>query len=318
MARVQPPNLEGGRMTRFTDLIGCRLPIQQAGMSGPATPTLARAVAAAGGLGMIGIGRQTRAVVEQYIADVQGAPGVVGCTMIAPFVRDEVAELAADQFDVIEFFYDWPEARRVPVGPIVGWQVGSVDEARAAVDAGCSYVIAQGFEAGGHVRGTMPLRELLAGVRAAVDVPVVAAGGIGTRADVAAAMDAGADAVRVGTRFVVCEESNAHPQYIDALVAATATDTVLTEAFGVGWPNAPHRVLRSAIERAETSPDEVGATATADGQSIVMPRFGVSVPTREATGDIAAMALYAGTSVDAVHNTPTAAEVIAELCGRPQ
>jgi nitronate monooxygenase len=144
-------------------------------------------------------------------------------------------------------------------------------------------------------------------------VPIVAAGGIGTRADVVAAMAVGADGVRVGTRFVVCKESNAHPQYVDALILATGDDTVLTEAFGVGWPNAPHRVLRSAVERAEVSPNEVGVTATGDGRTVVMPRFGASVPTRETTGDIAAMALYAGTSVDAVHSIPTAAQVVAEL-----
>jgi nitronate monooxygenase len=315
MARLQPPNVRKhyDMLNRFAELIGCRLPIQQAGMSGPATPDLARAVAAAGGLGMIGIGRQSMSVVEQYIDDIRNAPGVIGCTMIAPFARDDVAELVAERFHVIEFFYEWPDARRVPVGPIVGWQVGSADEARSAVDAGCSYVVAQGCEAGGHVRGTVPLRELLADVRDAVDVPMVAAGGIGTRAQVVAAMDAGADAVRVGTRFVVCKESNAHPQYVDALISATGDDTVLTQAFGVGWPNAPHRVLRSAIERAEQSPEEVGVTATADGRTAVMPRFGASVPTRETTGDISAMALYAGTSVDAVHSVPTAAQVVAEL-----
>jgi nitronate monooxygenase len=302
-------------VTLFTDLVGCRLPIQQAGMSGPATPELARAVASAGGLGMLGIGRQSPAVMARYLDDLLGAEGVVGCTMIAPFALPETAELVADRFHVVEFFYDWPDPRRVPVGPIVGWQVGSVDEARAAVDVGCSYVIAQGREAGGHVRGTVPLVELLDGVRAALDVPIVAAGGIGTRAAVQAAMAAGADAVRVGTRFVVCRESNAHPQYIDLLVAAQADDTVLTEAFGVGWPNAPHRVLQSAIDRAAASPSEVGVTRAADGREVVMPRFGSSVPTRDTTGDISAMALYAGTSVDAVTSRPTAAEVVAELMG---
>ena len=94
---------------------------------------------------------------------------------------------------------------------IVGWQVGDVDEAKAAVDVGCQYVIAQGVEAGGHVRGTIPLHELVPRVRDAVDVPVVAAGGIGTRADVARALALGADAVRVGTRFVAAAESAAHP-----------------------------------------------------------------------------------------------------------
>ena len=99
-------------------------------------------------------------------------------------------------------FWAGPSRRSYADGVIVGWQVGSVDEAKAAVDVGCQYVVAQGIEAGGHVRGTMPLAELVPRGRERGRRPVVAAGGIGTRADVARALDLGADAVRVGTRFV--------------------------------------------------------------------------------------------------------------------
>ena len=203
---------------------------------------------------------------------------------------------------------------RVPANVICGWQVGSVDEAKAAVDAGCRYVIAQGVEAGGHVRGHLPLAEVLPLVRAAVEVPIVAAGGIGNAQAVRAAMALGADAVRVGTRFVATRESYAHPDYIDALVAARTDDSVLTEAFGVGWPDAPHRVLRSSIDAATNTPhDVVGETATPGGKVMPMPRFGVSTPTRDTTGDISAMALYAGRSVGSVERVMTAAEVVAEL-----
>ena len=302
-------------MNRFTDLVGCKWPLQQAGMSGSATSTLAAAVSNAGALGMIGIGRQSFAVIERYldeVATLTSAP--VGCTCIAHFVQPDVEELVASRLSIVEFFYEWPDPSRVPPGVICGWQVGSVDEAKAAIDAGCRYVIAQGTEAGGHVRGHIPLAELLAAVRSAVDVPVVAAGGIGTAQAVRAALDLGADAVRVGTRFVATTESYAHPAYIEALVAAESDDSVLTEAFGVGWPNAPHRVLRSAIDAAGAAPsDIVGETAPRDGKPMPVPRFGVSTPTRDTTGDIAAMALYAGRSVGGVNRVMTAAEVVAEL-----
>ena len=181
----------------------------------------------------------------------------VGCTCIAHFVQPDVVELLVARLPIVEFFYEWPDPSRVPQGVICGWQVGTVDEAKAAVDAGCRYVIAQGMEAGGHVRGHIPLAELLPAVRAAVDVPVVAAGGIGDAAAVRAVLGLGADAVRVGTRFVATVESYAHPEYIAALVAADADDSVLTEAFGVGWPNAPHRVLRSAIDSAAAAVSEI-------------------------------------------------------------
>jgi nitronate monooxygenase len=302
-------------MNRFTDLVGCKVPLQQAGMSGTATSTLAAAVSNAGALGMIGIGRQHIAVIERYLDEVAALTArPVGCTCIAHFVRPDVVELAASRLPIVEFFYEWPDPARVPAGVICGWQVGSVDEAKAAVDAGCQYVIAQGMEAGGHVRGHVPLTELLPAVRAAVDVPVVAAGGIGNADAVRAAIALGADAVRVGTRFVATRESYAHPDYIDALVAARADDSVMTEAFGVGWPDAPHRVLRSSIDAATAATtDVVGETKAPDGSSLQMPRFGVSSPSRDTTGDIGAMALYAGRSVGSVTQVMTAAEVVAEL-----
>lgn len=301
-------------MNRFADLVGCRLPLQQAGMSGTATPALAAAVANAGALGMIGIGGQSIAVIERYLDEVAAlTTKPIGATCIAHFVQPDVVELVASRLPVIEFFYEWPEAARLPPGVICGWQVGSVDEARAAVDAGCQYVIAQGMEAGGHVRGHVPLDELLAAVRAVVDVPIVAAGGIGNATAVRAAMTMGADAVRVGTRFVATSESYAHPDYIDALVAARTDDSVLTEAFGVGWPNAPHRVLRSSIDAATAAPDVVGETALLVGNPLPMVRFGASSPNRDTTGDIGAMALYAGRSVGSIDRITSAAEVVAEL-----
>src|SRR5204862_4199517 len=119
-------------------------------------------------------------------------------------------------------------------------------------DAGCDLIVAQGVEAGGHVRGTIGLLPLLDSVlQATPDVPVVAAGGIGTAKAVKAVLAAGADAARVGTRFVAAEEADTHPEYAQALIDAHAQDTVLTTACGVMWPEAPHRVLKSCIGAAD-------------------------------------------------------------------
>jgi NAD(P)H-dependent flavin oxidoreductase YrpB (nitropropane dioxygenase family) len=301
-------------MNRFTALVGCTIPIQQAGMSGTATAPLAAAVAEAGALGMIGIGRQPLAMIERHLDELQALTSKpAGCSCIAHFVRPEVEELVASRLPVLEFFYQWPDPKRIPANVIGGWQVGSVDEAKAAVDAGCRYVVAQGMEAGGHVRGHVPLAELLPAVRDAIDVPIVAAGGIGDVDAVRRAIALGADAVRVGTRFVATKESFAHPDYIDALVHADAADSVLTEAFGVGWPDAPHRVLRSSIDAATQAPDVVGETRPASGEPVPMVRWGVSSPNRDTVGDVKAMALYAGTSVGAVNGVVSAAEVVREL-----
>jgi NAD(P)H-dependent flavin oxidoreductase YrpB (nitropropane dioxygenase family) len=238
----------------------------------------------------------------------------VGASFIAPFADPATIEYVATRVPVVELFWGWPDAAFVPGGAVTGWQVGSVDEARAAVDAGCRFVVAQGVEAGGHVRGTVPLLDLLPAVRDAVDVPLVAAGGIGTAAAVRAAMGRGADAVRVGTRFVVAEEADAHSVYADALIAAAPEDTILTGTFSVGWPDAPHRVLASADAAARADgPDPVGVMTLADGRQAELPRRGTTCPTTGTTGQIEAMALYAGTSVGAVTGRMPAAAIVGEL-----
>jgi nitronate monooxygenase len=146
----------------------------------------------------------------------------------------------------------------------------------------------------------------------AVDVPVVAAGGIGGRRAVTAVLAAGADGVRVGTRFVAARESAAHPDYVAALISATSADTVLTEAFSYDWPDAPHRVLRSAVSALEAHDADVVGTRD-DGSPL--HRGSADPPTRGMAGVVAATALYAGQSVDSVTRIQPAAEIVRELMG---
>ncbi|MDQ1520958.1 MAG: nitronate monooxygenase [Actinomycetota bacterium] len=307
--------------TAFTDLVGCRHPLQQAAMGGVAGPELAGAVARAGALGMLCEFdlESSPERMTQALAIAEG--GQVGMGFFGQWIESdlETFEVGADRLRVLEVFWSPPDpalvarARRAG-SALVAWQVGSVDDARAAEDAGCDFVIAQGVEAGGHVRGTTPRGELLAAVLRAVTVPVVAAGGIATASDVAATIDAGAAAVRVGTAFVATEESRAHPAYVDALVAARSGDeTVLTLAFAEGWPDAPHRVLASAIAAAESFDGDVVGEAGPAGARYPVPRFGVSTPSRHASGHVEAMALYAGTGVGSVNDIRPAADVVAQL-----
>jgi nitronate monooxygenase len=308
---------KGDGMSRFTELVGCELPIQLAGMTRVATAPLAGAVSNAGGLGMVGIGRTPRAALEIIIDDLAAlTTKPAGCTFIVRYLDRDALTLAAERLGIVELFYEWPDPALVLPGTITGWQVGSVDEARAAVDAGCDYVVAQGIEAGGHVRGSVPLKRLLSEVRDAVDVPVVAAGGIGSRAEVDAVFAIGADAVRIGTRFVAAHESDAHPEYVQRLVDASAADSVLTDLFEVGWPDAPHRVLASSLVAAlSDGPNPAGQLIGADGSVTSLARRGATPPSTTTTGDIAAMALYAGRSVGSVTMRQPAADIVRELVG---
>jgi nitronate monooxygenase len=226
--------------------------------------------------------------------------------------------LAARRARVVEFFYGEPSRDLVKIvhdgGALVDWQVGSRDEALRAIDAGCDFIVAQGIQAGGHVRGTVDTFVLLDEVLAAVDAPVLAAGGIGTGKTMAAALTAGAAGVRVGTRFVAATEAGAHPTYVAALIGARAEDTVYTEAFSVGWPDAPHRVLRSCLSAAETlGGDTIGETSSLDGTRVGVRRFQPLTVDRSTTGAVHAMPLWAGESVDAVKRMQPAAEIVREL-----
>lgn len=293
----------------FTDLVGCSVPIQLAAMGSVGTEELAVAVSQAGGFGMVPGPQPPEALDRLH----ERTGGTFGVNFLMPFLDRATVEPAARTAKLIEFFYGEPDSELVKAahngGALVCWQVGSKQEALDAVAAGCNVIVAQGREAGGHVRGHLSLLTLLSQVLDEIEVPVLAAGGIGSPRAMAAALAAGAAGVRVGTRFLASQESGAHPRYVEALLAATASDTVLTETFATYWP-APHRVLRSCVEAAEANQVEPVGHAESGWP---VPRLHSTPPNRNTTGLIEAMALYAGESVDGVKTVQPAAEIVQEL-----
>jgi NAD(P)H-dependent flavin oxidoreductase YrpB (nitropropane dioxygenase family) len=216
-------------------------PIVQAGMGGGLSRhELAAAVSEAGGLGTIAVGGA--AAIRRELAAARRLTGrPLAVNILLPFARRDWFEAAAEADAVVTF---WGKPRRRTPGVWLH-QCGSLDEAQAAHASGADAVIVQGVEAGGHVRGTTPALELFERVAAALPAgyPLLLAGGIATREDVSRALDAGAVAAVAGTRFLLSEESRAHPEYRRRLLAAE--QTLLTELFGAGWP-APHRVIANA------------------------------------------------------------------------
>lgn len=310
--------------TRFTELVGCSVPIQQAGMSNLSSPRLAAAVAEAGGLGMVSVYGATPTEVAALLDATRAQTRrVFGANFIMRFVDPALAHeciaVAAAKARVVEFFYSDPDSTLIELvharGALACWQVGSREEAVAAADAGCDFLIAQGIEAGGHVRGRINVLALLDQMLAAVDLPVLVAGGIGSGRAMAAVLAAGADGVRVGTRFVAAEEAEAHPAYVQALIAAEPQDTIYTEAFSVGWPGAPHRCLRASVEAASAFVGEVVGEGIdyVTGKPFTIPRFGCLAITATTTGAIAAMPHWAGESVSGVRKVQPAAAIVREL-----
>jgi nitronate monooxygenase len=304
---------------RLCDLLGCRLPIQLAPMgSVSATARLPLAVAAAGGHAMYpALGLPPAAL--SPVLDALGATRAYGVNFIVGLMHPGALELAVARAPYVDFFLADPDpqlVQRVHAGGArCGWQVESAAEARAAEAAGCDLVIAKAWESGGRKRIEGPtLLALLDGVLGAVQLPVVAAGGIATPRGVAAALAAGADGVRVGTRFIAAAESDAHPAWVNAVLGARAVDAVVTHAFNAGLPEpGPHRVLRASIAAAEAlTDDQVGILRLA-GAEIPVPRFGAQPPTAQSSGHIEAMPFYAGQSAGAVRAIQPAAEIVADL-----
>ncbi len=302
--------------TAFTRLVGCTVPIQLAGMGSILSPELAAAVSNAGALGQLtfaGIEVDDAQKRLDKLTSLTTKP--FGVNQLIPYLNRDILALSARKAKVIDFFWGDPDPELISMvheaGALASWQVGSVVEAMAAEKAGCDFIIAQGVEAGGHIRGTLGLMPLLAQVLDKVAIPVLGAGGIGSGRGIAAVLAAGASGARMGTRFIAAAESNAHPDYVRAIISAQAEDSVRTNRFEVDCPLCPstHGVLRSALDAAEAF--DGSFVAELDGEPVA--KFRGTPPFKGFTGNIGAMACYAGQSVGEVRGVQPAAEIVAEL-----
>jgi NAD(P)H-dependent flavin oxidoreductase YrpB (nitropropane dioxygenase family) len=314
--------------TALCERLGIELPIIQAPMGGAVGARLAAAVSNAGGLGMLAPWRAEIDAVRQQIRETRALTSrPFGINLNLEFPQEERLAASIDEgVPIISFFWGDPfslAAKAKAAGVMVLHTIGSAAAARRAVDCGVDIVVAQGWEAGGHVRGsvaTMPL--IPAVVDAVAPIPVVAAGGIADGRGLAAALVLGAAGVWIGTRFLASHEATIHPRYRERLLQANENNTVFLEnLFDVGWPNAPHRTLRNQTvdtwEAAGRPPTgmrpgegEVIATSRSIGRIV---RYQSYTPGIDADGDIDALSLWAGQSVGLVSKLQSAGEIVGEI-----
>lgn len=331
--------------TAFTRLIGLRHPIMQAPLGGGITsPELVAAVSNAGGLGVLALGGQPPELIRAAIRrtrQLTDKPFGVNLLLQPELYQPAQAETCFEEHvPVLSLFWGDPGpcvAAAHAAGTKVMVQVGSVEEARAAQAAGADVIVAQGVEAGGHVRGQISTLVLVPLVVAAVrPLPVVAAGGIADASGLAAVLALGAAGAALGTRFLASTESAAHAEYKQRVLRASAGDTFHGELFDIGWPDAPHRVLRNSVvddwEKANRPASgqrpgegEVIGEARFGELSFPVPRYGAFLPTAEFRGDVEKSALYAGQSCGLVNELRPAAAIVEEIardaealiCGLP-
>ncbi len=260
--------------TSWSTALGLAVPLVNAPMGGAAGGRLAAAVSRAGGLGMIGMGSsatatQLRTELGQLGEVDRFGIGLVHWVMAADPELLDVALAARPTLLSVSFGDDWAWMRAAhAAGVPVATQVATVDEARAAADAGVDVIVARGAEGGGHGRPAVGTLPLLAEVLDAVDAPVLAAGGISSARAVAAVLAAGAAGAWVGTVFATCVEAltpaSARAELLAAESAATELTTAYDIAAGYRWPpDIPERVLRGSPVNGGQGVGSVRRSATA-------------------------------------------------------
>jgi len=317
--------------TPLCQQLGIEYPILSVGMGGGAARAeLVAAVSNAGGCGVLGMGGLPPTYIREQIHQVRALTDKpFGVNILLPLLEEGQIETCLDErVPFIVLFWGDPapyveEAHRR--GIKVFLQAGSVEEAQAAAQAGVDGIIAQGVEAGGHVKSTTSLSTIVPAVVEAVrPTPVLAAGGIADGRGLVAALSLGAQAASMGTRFLASEESSVVQAYKDRVVRSRAEDTVHTLLFDVGWPNAAHRAIRNRVftewEAAGRPPSgqrpgegDVVGTMPVAGATVEMVRYMVFPPLPGFTGDVDDAVLYAGESCGLVHDIKPAAQIVRDV-----
>lgn len=303
--------------TWLTERFGLTVPVVAAPMAGVSTGRLAAAVSAAGGLGMLGVGPTSTPDWVRAQCAVAREAGQFGVGLMAWALAqdDELVDVVAGEAPALVSVSYGPYARWIAplqdAGIVVATQVGTLEEAVSAARAGVDVLVARGGEGGGHGRNDVATLPLLQAVLDAVQVPVLAAGGIGTARGVAAVLAAGAAGAWVETAFLTCTEAATPAGARELLVAAADTDTAYGRVFDVGqrlaWPpQYGGRALRNAFfDRWVGREDELAGDDEAEAELVAA---------RE-QGDFDVAGVYAGQGVALLRAEVTAADVLGELAG---
>ncbi|MCF3592695.1 nitronate monooxygenase [Rhodobacteraceae bacterium LMO-12] len=315
--------------TPLCDTLGCDVPILLAGMGGVSHWELAAAVANSGGYPTLGMVREAPDLIEREVTALRAATNRPFAVNLIPAATDpalldaQITRCLDLGVGAFSFFWDvLPRAieRVKAAGCLVLHQVGTLEAARAAQTAGSDVIIAQGIEAGGHVHGRSGAFALAADILSSTDLLVVVSGGIADGAGLAAALAMGAQGVHVGTAFLATDESFAHPYHKARIAKADGAETLLTDAFVLNWPKgAAVRVLANSVTDAlgtdlmNHDPENLPRDVIAWDDDAPRLRFSTDSPLRTTTGDLEAMALYAGQGVGLIHDILPAGDVLRRM-----
>ncbi len=295
--------------TRITDLLGIRYPIIQGGMARIADAKLAAAVSNGGGLGIIACGGASVDWVEEQVKLARSLTDQpIGCNvmMMDKNVPDIAALLTELRIDVVatgagspaDYIDKWKEAG-IKVVPVIASTAHASRMARLGADA----VVAEGTESGGHI-GELTTMALVPAVCEAVDIPVIAAGGIADGRGMVAAFALGAEGVQCGTRFLTVEECSVAEAYKEKVLAAKDSDTIVTGR-GTGHPA---RMVKNPFARKAR---KLEMDVAANGDELEQMYLGAL--RRAVSGDVDNGTLMAGQIMAVVKERKCAAEAIEDM-----
>lgn len=315
--------------TPLCDLLQCRYPILQAGMGGVARSELVSAVCNAGGYGFLGMVRERPELIFREIDAVREQTSQPFGVNLIPaatepsLLQAELQVCFERHVHSICFFWDIDEeaiAQAKQAGCLVLYQVGSVEDAVAAECAGADIIIAQGFEAGGHVRGVVSSLVLLPQVVRAVSISVVASGGFASGDALVAALALGAQGIHCGTAFLATEESFAHAYHKQRVIAANSEDAVYTDVFAINWPpGSPVRTIGNSVTRELGQhllghhPDDLPREVIAEEEGRTIYKFSTDSPLRTTTGNLEALPSFAGQITGLIKTVPSAADLVSTI-----
>ena len=321
--------LEGLKLnTELSKLLRIEKPVFSAPMAGAAGPDLVAAVCNAGGFGVIPLWGKPVDQVRQGIAQVRALSSrnfAVNLNLSFPY-QDQLQACIDEKVFAVSLFWGMESSAIEAAksgGLIVLASVGTAEEAKTAVDAGADVIVAQGWEAGGHVWGDVTTMALVPAVVDAVSVPVVAAGGIADGRGLAAALMLGASGVWIGTRFLASTEATIHQTYQRGILSASESQTGwYRDLYDVNWPNAPHRALSNSTSQKWQNAGTPASGARPDEKEVIghrptgeaVERYQSYTPLPGTTGDVEAMSLWAGQGVSLVRKIMPAAQIVDEIC----
>jgi len=313
--------------TKLTKLLNIEFPIIQAPIGSATNPVLASEVSNSGGLGMLALSWKSKQECVDIIRETKKLTSKpFGVNLVLAWNQDErVALCISEKVPVISFF--WGDSTKyikklkqnnIKICQTVSNSKEAIEYSKKGVDV----IIAQGWEAGGHVKGNVASSVLIPSISNKVQIPVVASGGFTNGQGLIAAITLGASGISIGTRFLMSNEAHIEDSYSDLISESDENSTTYAKnLFNVGWENAPHRILRNSTVKdwEKAGKPEIGKRPNEneiiayDSNNEPIIRYSDNNPVKGTKGNLEALALYAGQSAGLITDRIPAKQIVKQI-----